>query len=1002
MSESIKKITVNRDILVGTYFTNVDIDPRLLRRLFKSRGYTNTPITGPWKQIFEEGQEAYAVIGNDNQVVELLDKIDTSYFRRKPLTTEYEFLDKQEVKSVIKGKKYSVKYNDVIADVNQINAKSAFNNEAQIISGDSGYTGVFFQREKQEDYNVDISLIRSYDTLDTLSVKNNPLASFPEQNSDTGVVMGTLYARQKISDESGERVKIPLQNVPVIIFNPSDQFPTVASLDEEGDRITLNFIENSNIQDYADEFSFVTDFGSENARKKLGRKLKQGLENVNPILKNKNSINVPEQYLYSTVTNENGEFIIENVPVGNQILMFEVDLLKQGMTKDEVQFNFFPYPTSSGPNVDAVPHFYFRQIPVGVRPSWGTFSTGYTQIDITASIDMRKWSTYYVSPIANDGKNLSELLASGNFDSLNVLVKDMTKEGYPLVNEMVEVLDIYSRDEAQKTGWFNQVQTTKYQAQFRGDGWKAFRLPANLYDPEGYASKDSARNGLSSRKGVWLSAYEMKMLFGGDVETPLYRATGFLRKEITQQTALQQKASHFDINRGPGSGKEDATGQPPESSLNQFPYERPWTINYPNKYSIPSQPKNSEGKNYNIKLQPRFQDGDMPGLFIYEGEDDNVGHGYATMIGLDSNEFLFNRFGTVVTRYRIYKYENNSRWDDEWSNGFRPYYHQGNFGTEANYEVKNGEQYQRVEAGFSYWLKPEGWGRVQSEGWGDFMMSSDINDKYSLPTEDFRPKSYLQSVSSVFRDGEKLYLNLDASLPNWLRAGALDIYRVIDDEPEDLINPRPPEIAKFIKINCGDVLKANDKENNDRTELRIGTKNRQVSIATDMTIEIKNLGSVERSVDVGGVKKSIEPNGVAEFNVTTGAQITLRTNTDYDALENTYEKVSYQVRCFTSIKRAGVRSSNYLNIYEDGQPNSTVQTFYFVTQVSGGQGNVKLDSDNNFKKCGGNNGFTRNGTYFFNGILVEASGKSNATIDLDTVSIETQCSTGGFGIRRTS
>ena len=29
--------------------------------------------------------------------------------------------------------------------------------------------------------------------------------------------------RQKISDENGERVKIPLQNVPVIIFNPSDQ-----------------------------------------------------------------------------------------------------------------------------------------------------------------------------------------------------------------------------------------------------------------------------------------------------------------------------------------------------------------------------------------------------------------------------------------------------------------------------------------------------------------------------------------------------------------------------------------------------------------------------------------------------------------------------------------------------------------------------------------------------------------------------------------------------------
>ena len=53
--------------------------------------------------------------------------------------------------------------------------------------------------------------------------------------------------------------------------------------------------------------------------------------------------------------------------------MVEIDLLKQGLTKDEVSLNFFPYPATPNPNIDSVPHIYFRQFSINVVPSGAIF-----------------------------------------------------------------------------------------------------------------------------------------------------------------------------------------------------------------------------------------------------------------------------------------------------------------------------------------------------------------------------------------------------------------------------------------------------------------------------------------------------------------------------------------------------------------------------------------------------------------------------------------------------
>lgn len=72
---------------------------------------------------------------------------------------------------------------------------------------------------------------------------------------------------------------------------------------------------------------------------------------------------MPAYYKYVTTTNEEGEFVIHNVPTGTQTIFFEVDLFKQGLTQDEIALNFYPFPADDSPNIDRLPSLFFRQFP---------------------------------------------------------------------------------------------------------------------------------------------------------------------------------------------------------------------------------------------------------------------------------------------------------------------------------------------------------------------------------------------------------------------------------------------------------------------------------------------------------------------------------------------------------------------------------------------------------------------------------------------------------------
>jgi len=952
MSEEIIKIKQERIVTKLTYFTNVVINNSgLIERGISPRNN--------WDSIIENGKEAFGLIGPGNKIIELVENIEGAFCKRIPLTSEFRFLTEEESKKVVKGLYYEEKLESLLEPEVIQNIYSNFELEAQIASGNTAFSFVDVKEESLEDYNVDICFKRSIDTLDTLTVRNNPLSNFPRQESETGVVMGTLFAKQKVVNEKGEKVLIPLSNVPVVIFNSSNEFPDTFSVDGDGNRVRLNLIQNSELDDYVDLESFVFEYGKENAEKKLNKTLNPRFDSEKGTLKSIENLEVPSYFKYSTITNENGEFIIEGVPVGSNVLMFEVDLLKQGMTKSEVALNFFPYSSAEDANVDNIPHYYFRQISINVVPSWGAFQTGYTFVDIVANIDMRKWATFFIPPISIQGKNIDELLSSGRFDALTVIAKDMTKEGFPISNQIVEVNDVLERESSQRLEWVNEFSVRKNKIEFRKSNYNAFKLPANLYDPNGNASKDGGRTKINSKKGVWLCSYQMKMQYG--LGTGVSRETGFIREAFLDDAFF---SSHFNVNRGVGSSSVSALGANPNDSLGEFPYQRTWTINYPEPYKIPTRPLLlNESKNFSQKVEPRYLDGDLAGEFTWQ---DNA-MGYGLMIPLQGGDLIYNQFAQTVTKYRIYKYESNVNWHEEYSNGLRKSEHESLF-LNKNFEVKNGEKYQRIEAGFGYFLKPEGWGRISHEEWGDYMISSDIKEDEVAPSNFFPPKY----INSMYRDGEVLYFRFDTGIsPKWLRNGSLDIYRIIDDTPDDLSPPVPPIIQKACLIDIQVCLRNAKVAKSRRLKLETGSpsRDRRVFRCNDTKVEITNLGVRKASVIVKGVRKIIFPDQTETFDFADAGTIKLETNKDLNFEENFYENAAYRLKFVTNEIKGEALVSRFINFNEKGSDFQNPNTFFLVSDIS--RARYKI---NNKGEC--KNTPNRPGNYRMNGLILHRTSSS--------------------------
>lgn len=735
---------------------------------------------------------------------------------------------------------------------------------------------VLFKNGPIDDMYANIKLSRSFETLDTLKIYNKTINSIPSQEARTGVVYGKLEAKQLLKDENGNTIRVPLRNVPIGIFNPSDEFPTPSSLNEDGDRFFLNINENTKEELYFDQLAYFLDKGFLRSASEFK--------------------STPEKFKYVTITNENGEFILYDVPVGNQMVVFEIDLFKQGLTHDEIVLNNFPFPTSEGVSLGLLPCYYYNQVPVDIVPSWGTNQSGYTELNVSVNLDLRKWTTYIFPPAAY-GREKLEITTSKNIaNTLKIQIRDMTVQGFPLKSLTVtQIDDDLDRNGFSRYSWSNEFTDQKNTLKYDKFGCHVLKLPANLYDPIGYRT-DS--NGMpTNQKGVWLSAYQFKVYVNENVT---YRTTGgFLNP------GNNFFYSHFNLNYT-GDLTNSETNPSDGQGIGTSIYSKPWSISFPEKYKITKRPTQAryfggEGrtfKNPYIIEEPWYSDGDYVGVLPIDpttGSSANAS-GFALQNAVSYGNFVINRIGEVATKGGMYKYEKDVAWNETYSNGYEPYWTQEAKGpyTPANENdpkgalagmssVNNGEKYQRLECGYGYFMKYREWPRIFRIEWGgDFYYMPDITSSSgpqpgALDGNTDNPGPGITQATSYNGIGFSSYRtwfnkvynldnkNLAFAFNNIsVKRNTIDIYRILKSGTDDISIPQNFVIATSTKIDFGHVNRAY-----------------ALQILNNGTISVNMINRFARTIYVegGGISGRIAVPKDAGFNFPVGGLINIHPET---------------------------------------------------------------------------------------------------------------------------
>lgn len=910
----------------------------------KSRTGTTIVYFDTLLQPEEEGQNfAYLTLNNIGQPTQVTTFDGTIKWARNFPFTPLVNIDTTNTTTVT-GTCFNITVENTYSEDRKDIIRTQFINEMNTQFSGLSNTYVFFREQEVDDLFITVGLERSYKTIDTLKIYNNLTNSFPTQESNTGTVFGRLEAIQKVTDRSGNNIKIPLRNVPIGIFSESETFSDATSVDENGNRITFNLKEGSTRQDYFNNESFSAD-------------------TQNILASGSHFETVPEHYKYMTYTNEEGEFVIHNVPTGTQTLVFEVDLFKQGMTKDEIALNFFPFPVDPEPNVDTVPSLYFRQFAIDVVPTWGGFQTGYTEVNIQSNLDLRKWTTFFVPPVTLDSNNIEQLQAQGISEPIKVQVRDMSTNNYPIRNiEIVEIPNIRDREENQQLIWRNEFKQLKSQAEFRRKGWNAFKVPANAYDPIGFKTD---REGVpTASRGVWLACYQYKLFY----DSPLtnYRASG--QRKVVLDNDTHVRRDHFHLNY-PYEEYQNSNTQSERASLGTFPYERTWDHLYPEPYSIPTLPtqvnlnySQNNSSTGNIIENPRYLDGDrighpfVPPAFTDEGFGGGTG-GYGVAFDAQAETsgtgvWYTTDFSRLIAKNTYYRYENRGYPLEEYASGYRP--NDSNFSISPLIsQVVNGEKYQRTECGYSYFMRPEGWARVANYPWWgsaeaivtkDLDVSTNAQQRLVQPQEvqnsiiALEPKyNSMDVVSNV--SGQEISLNLGVNTPNQLREGYLDFYRIVNSNPSENLN-EPTLVAQVTKaiFNFGFVRIQNAHTASQVPKFKLDTEQEDFQLSNGVfdannintinnaQIYIKNLGVKNSSIKaIGGNEFMLAPgqellltasdlglfgtSGLPKWN---GLRLEVEANDGFDYVEGYYKLARYKFE-FRNVEFFKRRNGNGAN-----------------------------------------------------------------------------------------
>ena len=316
-----------------------------------------------------------------------------------------------------------------------------------------------------DDKYIKVELKQDFDFLEILSLKLKQEDAYQNFCSNYGVVAG------RISVNNG----FGLPNAKVSIFIP------ITSEDSQNEIIrTLYPYESPQPQDKNEQgirYNLLPNQQQSFDHTPVGT-FPTKLE----ILDNNTTLNIHEKYYkYTTTTNEAGDFILFGIPVGDQLLHYDIDwsdvgflslrpydLIERGFNK-----NLFlsPFKFSSSPNLDNLPQLVGQNVNVSVEPFWcDDLSTGrvvgITRKDIAiTTMDLTPSATFFGSAFSDDEK-----------DSLNKNCRPRRKTG-----RLAEVITTSGKIEAIRRTVEGSIE--KYDisddAMDENGNW-AMQLPMNI------------------------------------------------------------------------------------------------------------------------------------------------------------------------------------------------------------------------------------------------------------------------------------------------------------------------------------------------------------------------------------------------------------------------------------------------------------------------------------------------------------------------------------------
>ncbi len=226
-----------------------------------------------------------------------------------------------------------------------------------------------------EEKSINVQLTQDYDTFEILSMKLDADETYRIHDSNYGIIVGRVLANNGFG--------VPNAKISVFI---------------EADRETLNGIISSKLYPYRTtsntntegiRYNLLPDKKVETCHQVVG-----SFPSKQFVLDNDDILEIFETYYkYTTRTNNAGDYMISNVPVGQQTLHMDLDISDCGILSQRPRDMYYqgyneemfenPNMFKKSTKLNSLPQIFSQDEVVNVIPFWGDFTSDARNIGIT-------------------------------------------------------------------------------------------------------------------------------------------------------------------------------------------------------------------------------------------------------------------------------------------------------------------------------------------------------------------------------------------------------------------------------------------------------------------------------------------------------------------------------------------------------------------------------------------------------------------------------------------